>query len=126
MARPLEPRKSKVAVPLPDDATLTPDIRQRLQQLPALNNLRMFANVPHCFLSITSLIDQLFHAGTIDPKLPTRRCAKSNGICVIVELRVRTSYTYRQINALVLSSDGSMAKRRCDRMGRQPIAVDGN
>ncbi|MGA8991459.1 MAG: hypothetical protein WB500_13945, partial [Rhodoplanes sp.] len=67
MARPLEPRKSKVAVPLPDDATLTPDIRPRLQQLPALNNLRMFANVPHCFLSITSLIDQLFHAGTIDP-----------------------------------------------------------
>jgi hypothetical protein len=69
MAPPLEPRKSKVAVPLPDDATLTPDIRQRLQQLPALNNLRMFANVPHCFLSITSLINQLFHAGTIDPKL---------------------------------------------------------
>ncbi|MGA8157816.1 MAG: hypothetical protein WB822_16750 [Rhodoplanes sp.] len=69
MARPLEPRKSKVAVPLPDDATLTPDIRQRLQQLPALNNLRMFANVPQCFLSITSLINQLFHAGTIDPKL---------------------------------------------------------
>jgi hypothetical protein len=69
MARPLEPRKNKVAVPLPNDAALAPDIRQRLHQLPALNNLRMFANVPHCFLSITSLIDQLFHAGTIDPKL---------------------------------------------------------
>lgn len=69
MASPLEPRRSNVAVPLPDDADLAPDIRQRLKQLPPLNNLRMFANVPQCFLTITSLIDQLFHQGTIDPKL---------------------------------------------------------
>ena len=69
MARPLQPRANKVAVPLPNDASLAPDIRQRLAQMPHLNNLRMFANVPHCFLSITSLIDQLFHAGTIDPTL---------------------------------------------------------
>jgi hypothetical protein len=69
MARPPEPRKSNVAVPLPDDAGLTPEIRQRLEQLPPLNNLRMFANVPQCFLSITSLINQLFHEGKIDPRL---------------------------------------------------------
>lgn len=69
MARPLEPRQSKVAVPLPDDADLASDIRQRLEQLPPLNNLRMFANVPQCFVAITSLIDQLFHQGKIDPKL---------------------------------------------------------
>ena len=69
MARPLEPRKSKVAVPLPDEAGLSREIRQRLEQLPPLNNLRMFANVPQCFLSITTLINQLFHEGKIDPKL---------------------------------------------------------
>ncbi len=69
LPRPLEPRKSKVAVPLPSNDELTPEIRQRLEQLPPLNNLRMFANLPQCFLSITSLIDQLFHAGQIDPKL---------------------------------------------------------
>lgn len=69
MAPPLERRKSKVAIPLPDDASLTPEIRQRLAQLPPLNNLRMFARVPQCFLSITTLIDQLFHQGKIDPKL---------------------------------------------------------
>jgi hypothetical protein len=69
MAPPLEPRKNGVAIPLPDDADLAPDIRQRLAQLPPLNNLRMFANVPQCFLSITALIDQLFHEGKIDPKL---------------------------------------------------------
>lgn len=69
MAPPLEPRQGTVAVPLPDDAALAPDIRQRLEQLPPLNNLRMFANVPHCFLTTTTLIDQLFHQGTIDAKL---------------------------------------------------------
>jgi hypothetical protein len=69
MAVPLEPRKSKVAVPLPEEAGLSREIRQRLEQLPPLNNLRMFANVPQCFLSITTLINQLFHEGKIDPKL---------------------------------------------------------
>jgi hypothetical protein len=69
MAPPLEPRKSKVAISLPDDAELAPDIRQRLAQLPPLNNLRMFANVPQCFLTITTLINQLFHEGKIDPRL---------------------------------------------------------
>jgi hypothetical protein len=69
MTPPLEPRKSQVAIPLPENADLASAIRQRLEQLPPLNNLRMFANVPQCFLSITSLIDQLFHGGRIDPKL---------------------------------------------------------
>ena len=69
MARPLEPRKSKVAIPLPDEAGLRPEIRQRLAQLPPLNNLRMFAHVPQYFLSITTLINQLFHESKIDPKL---------------------------------------------------------
>lgn len=69
MAPPLEPRKSRVAIPLPDDADLAPEIRQRMAQLPPLNNLRMFANVPQCFLSITDLINQLFHDGKIAPKL---------------------------------------------------------
>ena len=69
MPPPLEPRKSKVAIPLPDETSLGPDIRRRLAQLPPLNNLRMFAHVPQCFLSITTLIDQLFHGGKIDPKL---------------------------------------------------------
>jgi len=68
MQRP-KPRTSKVSVPLPEDAALPPDVRKRLGELPPLNNLRMFANVPQCFLSITSLINQLFHDGKIDPKL---------------------------------------------------------
>jgi hypothetical protein len=36
---------------------------------PPLNNLRMFANVPQCFLAITDLINALFHEGKVDPKL---------------------------------------------------------
>lgn len=68
MQRP-KPRTSKVSVPLPENASLQPDILERLNELPPLNNLRMFANVPQCFLSITSLINQLFHDGKIDPKL---------------------------------------------------------
>jgi len=64
-----EPRKSRVSVPLPDAAELPPEVRERLKELPPLNNLRMFANVPQCFLSITSLINQLFHEGKTDPKL---------------------------------------------------------
>lgn len=69
MISPPDPRRNQVAVPLPSDADLSPDIRQRLEQLPQLNNLRMFARVPHCFLTITTLIDELFHNGKIDPKL---------------------------------------------------------
>lgn len=69
MPPPLEPRKNQVGIPLPVDADLSPKIRQRLAQLPALNNLRMLANVPQCFLTITNLIDQLFHEGKIAPKL---------------------------------------------------------
>ncbi len=69
MNRPPEPRKSRVSVPLPDAADLPPEVRERLKELPPLNNLRMFANVPQCFLSITSLINQLFHEGKTDPKL---------------------------------------------------------
>jgi hypothetical protein len=65
----LRPRENKVTVPLPDDQSLPAAIHQRLSQLPALNNLRMFANVPQCFAPITSLIDQLFNHGTIEPKL---------------------------------------------------------
>jgi len=68
MQRP-KPRTSKISVPLPENASLQPDILERLNELPPLNNLRMFANVPQCFLSITSLINQLFHDGKIDPKL---------------------------------------------------------
>ena len=56
-------------MPLPDDFKLAPEIRKRLAQLPALNNLRMFANVPQCFFTITDLINELFNKGTIDPKL---------------------------------------------------------
>lgn len=65
----IKPRGSEISVPLPTDADLHPDIVKRLHELPPLNNLRMFANVPQCFVSITSLIDQLFHRGRIDPKL---------------------------------------------------------
>jgi len=69
MELPPEPRKSTISVPLPETAALPPDVRKRLATLPPLNNLRMFANVPQCFLAITDLIDTLFHEGKIDPKL---------------------------------------------------------
>jgi len=64
-----KPRTSKVSVPLPEHASLQPDILERLNELPPLNNLRMFANVPQCFRPITDLINALFHEGKIDPKL---------------------------------------------------------
>ncbi len=69
MERSPEPRTTKVSVPLPCDEALSPDIRRRLRALPPLNNLRMFANVPQCFMAITDLINALFHDGKIDPKL---------------------------------------------------------
>ena len=121
MARPLEPRKSKVAVPLPDDATLTPDIRQRLQQLPALNNLRMFANVPHCFQSITSLINQLFHAGTIDPKLREY---------MYLQIAIKYGLYYEYRHNLLFSeqlgiTDGELAALRSDGPVDQ-LSADGN
>jgi GNAT superfamily N-acetyltransferase len=53
MDRP-RPRDSEVSVPLPENATHQPDIFERLNELRPLNNLGIFANVPQCFLSITS------------------------------------------------------------------------
>ena len=69
MELPPEPRKSTISVPLPENAALPPDVRKRLAALPPLNNLRMFANVPQCFLAITDLINALLHDGKVDPKL---------------------------------------------------------
>jgi hypothetical protein len=69
MELPPEPRKSTISVPLPENAALPPDVRQRLAALPPLNNLRMFANVPQCFLAITDLINALFHEGKVDTRL---------------------------------------------------------
>lgn len=37
--------------------------------MPPLNNLRMFANVPQCFVAVMDLINALFHEGKVDPKL---------------------------------------------------------
>lgn len=69
MELPPEPRKSTISVPLPKNAALPPHVRKRLTALPPLNNLRMFANLPQCFLAITDLINALFHEGKVDPKL---------------------------------------------------------
>ena len=69
MSPPLEPRTTTVSIPLPEDAGLPPAVRQRLAQLPPLNNLRMFTAVPQCFLPVTDLIDALFNHGTVDAKL---------------------------------------------------------
>jgi hypothetical protein len=69
MTSPPDPRSCRVSVPLPEDSELSEEIRQRLGQLPPLNNLRMFANVPQCFLLITDLINSLFNEGSINPKL---------------------------------------------------------
>lgn len=66
---PLEPGKNRIDIPLPDDTDLPTEVRSRLAQLPSLNNLRMFANVPQCFVQITDLINILFNEGKIDPKL---------------------------------------------------------
>lgn len=62
------PRQTKVDVPLPTGAEITEENLARLKELPPLNNLRMFANVPQCFLTITDLINKLFNEGTIAPK----------------------------------------------------------
>ncbi|WP_170335118.1 carboxymuconolactone decarboxylase family protein [Ruegeria arenilitoris] len=69
MTGPIEPRIDSVSVPLPKDADLPSEVLQRLEKLPPLNNLRMFANVPQCFEHITDLINALFNQGTIDPTL---------------------------------------------------------
>lgn len=63
------PRQTKIDVPLPQDAEISDENLERLKELPPLNNLRMFANVPQCFLIITDLINKLFNEGTIEPKL---------------------------------------------------------
>jgi alkylhydroperoxidase family enzyme len=69
MDLPPKPRNSKITVPLPDEAALPSVVRARLEVLPPLDNLRMFANVPECFLAVTGLINALFHEGKIEPKL---------------------------------------------------------
>lgn len=121
MARPLQPRANKVAVPLPNDASLAPDIRQRLAQMPHLNNLRMFANVSHCFLSITSLIDQLFHAGTIDPKLREYMYLR-------IAIKYGLYYEYRHnllFSEQLGMTDAEIAALRCDGPVDQ-LSPDGN
>lgn len=65
----LKPRDSSLIVPLPADVDLPHDIAETLSDLPALNNLRMFARVPRTFNIVMSFIDQMFNHGTFDKRL---------------------------------------------------------
>lgn len=65
----LKPRSNKVALPLPEDKSLPPDIVKTLEHLPHLNNLRMFAHVPRCFQTLMTFINQVFHQSRIDVRL---------------------------------------------------------
>jgi hypothetical protein len=65
----LKPRSSKVNLPLPEDEDLPPDIVKTLADLPHINNLRMFAQVPRCFQTLMTFINQVFHQSKIDSRL---------------------------------------------------------
>jgi hypothetical protein len=108
-------------VPLPEHASLQPDILERLNELPPLNNLRMFANVPQCFRPITDLINALFHEGKIDPKLREYMYLR-------IAIKYGLYYEYRH-NLLFSEQLGitetEIAALRCDGVVDQ-LSNDGN
>ena len=62
-------RPWKVTIPLPDDATLSPQTRALLSQVAPLHVLRMFAAAEDTYPGIVALIKEVFTAGGVDPKL---------------------------------------------------------
>lgn len=59
----------KVAIPLPGDEDLPQDVVKQLEKLPPLHVLRMFAGTDDMFSSIMALIQAVFTAKGVDPKL---------------------------------------------------------
>ena len=59
----------KVAVPLPADADLSPKTKELLSQGAPINVLRMFAGAEDMYPGIVALINGVFTAQGVDPKL---------------------------------------------------------
>ena len=57
-----------VKVPLPDESTLAPEVRERLAKLPPLNVFRMMANVPASFQPLIDFAMSLLLRGEFDPR----------------------------------------------------------
>jgi alkylhydroperoxidase family enzyme len=55
-------------VPLPDESQLASEIRERLEQLPALNVFKMMANVPASFHSLIDFAMSLLIRGKFDQR----------------------------------------------------------
>lgn len=55
-------------IPLPDDSTLSPEIKQILASAPPLNIFRMFANAPASFKSFSDFARSILLESAFDPK----------------------------------------------------------